>query len=139
MESAADLQKAMSWPSSRLLQSEFVSWDAEAGVAEMRFVAPPEFANMRGVVQGGLVAGFLDEVLGCALWFATGGKVQITLDLNLSLLSPVPVGKLTGKARSVRTGKRVIFLEGELFAENGTLAARATATCMPIDMKLGES
>ena len=137
MASAADLQQALTWPSSRLLGSEFVSWDAETGTAEMRFVAPPEFRNMRGTVQGGLVAGFLDEVLGCALWFATGGKVQLTLDLNLSLLRPVPIGKLVGKARAVRVGSRVAFLESELFSEDGTLVARATATSIPTDMKLG--
>lgn len=123
----------LQWPSVRLMGGRFVGMDAGAGTVEMAFTAPPTFANMRGTLQGGLAAGFLDEVMGAAVYFASKGRLQLTLDINLSLLRPIPLGELTAKARVVRSGTRVAFVESELFAPDGTLCARATATTMVTD------
>ncbi|MEL7444311.1 MAG: hypothetical protein AAGK02_00675 [Pseudomonadota bacterium] len=54
-------------PSAELMGSEFVSFDPEKGELTTRFTPPPSFASPRGAVQGGLIAGFLDEVMGGAL------------------------------------------------------------------------
>ncbi len=123
----------LQWPSAKLMGGRFVSMDAEAGAVEMAFTAPPAFANMRGSVQGGLAAGFLDEVMGAAVYVACKGRLQLTLDINLSLLRPIPLGELTAKARVVRAGARVAFVESELFAPDGKLCARATATTLPTE------
>ena len=121
------------WPTGRLLASRFVSWDAGSRTVAMAFIAPPEFANMRGSVQGGLVGGFLDEAMGAALYLGTNGKLQITLDMTISFVRPVPLGPLTATARVVKAGAKVVFLEGELFGDDGKLCARATATSLPAE------
>lgn len=120
----------LQWPSAKLMGAEFVALDEATQTVEMAFMPPPEFANVRGTVQGGLIAGFLDEVMGAAVFVAHGGALQLTLDINLSLLRPVPFERLTAKARVVKPGRRVTFVESELFDASGKLCARATATTM---------
>ncbi|RPF72822.1 PaaI family thioesterase [Aurantiacibacter spongiae] len=110
--------------------AQFVSHDEASGTVEMAFTPPDGFANMRGSVQGGLLAGPMDEAMGAAVYLATGGKLQLTLDINLSLLRPVAMERFTVKARAVRSGRKVTFVEAELFDHEGKLSARATATTL---------
>ncbi|HBR83959.1 MAG TPA: PaaI family thioesterase, partial [Erythrobacter sp.] len=58
-------------PSAELMASDFVSFDVERGELTTRYTPPPSFASPRGAVQGGLIAGFLDEVMGGALLAVT--------------------------------------------------------------------
>ncbi|RJY08099.1 PaaI family thioesterase [Aurantiacibacter aquimixticola] len=127
MESPANI---LQWPSAKLMGAEFVSLDEQSGTVEMAFTPPAEFANMRGSVQGGLLAGPMDEAMGAAVYAATNGGLQLTLDINLSLMRPVPMERITVKAKAVKTGRRVTFVEAELFDHEGKLCARATATTM---------
>ena len=123
------------WPSSKLLGSSLIGWDEESGTVKMAFVASPEFANMRGYVQGGIVGAFLDEAMGAAMYFSSKGtQMQLTLDMNLSLMRPVEIGPISAKAKVIKSGRRVVFIESELFAPDGRLCARATATSIPTPM-----
>lgn len=119
-------------PHTALLGSEFVSFDQATQTATMRFNVKREMTTWRGGVQGGLVAGYLDDVMGYAYVAATGGVMApLNLEISMSLIRLIPEGPLIGKGRVVRAGQRVIFLEGELLAEDGTLHARATSTAIP--------
>lgn len=119
-------------PHTALLGSEFVSFDEATQTATMRFHVKREMTTWRGGVQGGLVAGYLDDVMGYAYVAATGGVMApLNLEISMSLIRLIPEGPLIGKGRVVRAGQRVIFLEGELLAEDGTLHARATSTAIP--------
>lgn len=116
-------------PHTALLGSEFVGWDEASQTATMRFTVKREMTTWRGGVQGGLVAGYLDDVMGYAYVAATGGEAApLNLDLSMSLIRLIPAGAvIIGKGRVVKAGRRVIFLEGELLAEDGTLYARSTS------------
>ena len=119
-------------PHTALLGSEFVSFDESTQTVTMRFHVKREMTTWRGGVQGGLVAGYLDDVMGYAYVAATGGAMApLNLEISMSLIRLIPEGPLIGKGRVVRAGQRVIFLEGELLAEDGTLHARATSTAIP--------
>ncbi|GAA4035570.1 PaaI family thioesterase [Parerythrobacter jejuensis] len=119
-------------PSARLMGSQFVSFDADKGELTMRYTPPPEFASPRGAVQGGLIAGFLDEVMGGALLAVTDDqRLPLNLDMNLSFLRMVPLETITAKGRVVRHGRRVAFLEGELYDKDGNVLARARSTALP--------
>ncbi|MFN4021152.1 MAG: PaaI family thioesterase [Erythrobacter sp.] len=119
-------------PHTALLGSEFVSFDESTQTATMRFHVKREMTTWRGGVQGGLVAGYLDDVMGYAYVAATGGQMApLNLEISMSLIRLIPEGPLIGRGRVVRAGQRVIFLEGELLAEDGTLHARATSTAIP--------
>ncbi len=126
-------------PSAELMGSEFVSFDPEKGELTTRFTPPASFASPRGAVQGGLIAGFLDEVMGGALLAVTEGsehgtKLPLNLDMNLTFVSMVPLAPIIARGRVVKHGRRVAFLEGELFDETGALLARATSTAIPTDV-----
>ena len=125
-----DTPPMLQWPSAKLMGAQFVAMDEETLTVEMAFTPPEGFANMRGCVQGGLLAGPMDEAMGAAVFVATKGGLQLTLDINLSLLRPVPMARMTVKARAVKAGRRVTYVESELFDVNGKLCARATATAM---------
>ncbi|WP_379545862.1 PaaI family thioesterase [Qipengyuania sp. DSG2-2] len=126
-------------PSAVLMGSEFVAFDAERGELTTRFNPPPSFASPRGAVQGGLIAGFLDEVMGGALLAVTEGsehgqKLPLNLDMTMTFVAMVPLAPIIAKGRVVKHGRRVAFLEGELFDEEGRLLARATSTALPTDL-----
>ncbi|OCC23450.1 hypothetical protein MB02_11475 [Croceicoccus estronivorus] len=115
-----------------MLGVQFISFDEENETARLHFSAPDCFITPRGGVQGGLVAGFLDEAMGFAHVMATkGAEAPLNLEISTTLLKMVPAGPLIGLGRVVRRGRRVIFLEGELFDEAGALLARATSTAIP--------
>ncbi|MCK0127743.1 PaaI family thioesterase [Erythrobacter sp. F6033] len=120
-------------PHSNLLGSEFVSFDEETLTATMQFTVKREMTTWRGGVQGGLVAGYLDDVMGYAYVAATGGEMApLNLEISMSLIRLIPEGaKVIGKGRVVKAGRRVVFLEGELLAEDGTIYARSTSTAIP--------
>lgn len=121
------------WPSARHLGAEPVRMDEATKTVEIAFTPPSGFANMRGVVQGGLLAGFMDEAMGAAVYMGTGGKLQLSLDLSIAFLAPVTMERITVKARPVKAGKRVCFVEAELFDSKGTLCATGRATTMAIE------
>ena len=120
-------------PHSNLLGSEFVSFDEETATATMRFTVKREMTTWRGGVQGGLVAGYLDDVMGYAFVAATGGELApLNLDISMTLIRLIPEGAtIIGKGRVVKAGRRVVFLEGELLGEDGTIYARSTSTALP--------
>lgn len=120
-------------PHSALLGSEVVDFDAETATATMRFTVRREMCTWRGGVQGGLVAGYLDDVMGYAYVMSTEyEQAPLNLDLAMTMIRLVPEGAtITGKGRVVKAGRKVVFLEGELFDEEGKILARATSTALP--------
>ncbi|MCA0904061.1 PaaI family thioesterase [Qipengyuania aquimaris] len=111
---------------------EFDSFDAEREEITLRFTAPDSFITPRGTVQGGLVAGFLDEAMGWAhVWATDHVEAPLNLDITMTLIRPVMAGPLIGKGRVIKRGRRVIYLEGELFDDAGNLLARSTSTAIP--------
>ncbi len=120
------------WPHAQLMGAEFVGFDKATDTVTMNFSAPDSFITPRGSVQGGLVAGFLDEAMGWAYTCYTGGQFSpLMLEVNFSLLRPVRKGALIGEGKVIKAGKRVVFLAAELKEPDGTLLARATSTCIP--------
>lgn len=59
-----ETEDASSSPHTALLGSEFTGWDEASQTASMRFTVRREMCTWRGGVQGGLIAGYLDEVMG---------------------------------------------------------------------------
>lgn len=115
-----------------LMGVEFDSFDREREEITLRFHAPDSFITPRGSVQGGLVAGFLDEVMGWAhVWATDHAEAPLNLDLTMTILRPVPAGPLVGKGRVIKRGRKAIYLEGELFDMDGKLLARSTSTAIP--------
>ncbi|MBU2588724.1 MAG: PaaI family thioesterase [Alphaproteobacteria bacterium] len=120
-------------PHTALLGSQFVGWDSASQTATMHFTVKRAMTTWRGGVQGGLVAGYLDDVMGYAFVASTDGEMApLNLEISMSLIRLIPEGAtIIGKGRVVKAGRRVVFLEGELLGEDGTIYARATSTAIP--------
>jgi uncharacterized protein (TIGR00369 family) len=54
-----------------------------------------------------------------------------TLEMKVSFLRPLFVGKATAEARILKWGKSTCFIEAELFDPAGQLVAKASATQAP--------
>jgi len=114
---------------SELIGWTFRSWDAETRTMEVGFDGKPGFCNPMGVVQGGILTTMMDDVMGPTVLAASNGtKLCQSIDLHTHFLSAVRPGPIVVRARMVKMGNRVGFLEAELFDENGKLCARATSS-----------
>ena len=58
-------------------------------------------------------------------------RLPLNLDMNLTYLRMVPMETVTARGRVLKLGKRVAFLEGELFDKDGSLLVRATSSAIP--------
>ena len=116
-------------PVTRLLGARPVAWDAAAGRVTVRYEAKPEFCNLIGTVQGGILTAMLDNVMAFAALCPLGpGHAVPTLEIKTTFVAPAKPGPLLGEATALRLGRSVAFLEGRLRAADGALLAVATST-----------
>jgi len=81
--------------------------------------------------HGGAVSAFMDATMGvCALTqVVKENKVVSTIEMKLSFVSPALIGKkLIGTAKTIKKGKRIIFVEGEIHNDEGILIAMGSGT-----------
>ncbi|KCZ45628.1 MULTISPECIES: PaaI family thioesterase [unclassified Hyphomonas] len=120
-------------PATDFVGFELIAFDEKEGWAEAAFCLPAEATNPGGTAQGGFVTAALDEVMSVAGSIVQDGPAMApTLQMTTSFIRPVPVGvRLIGRGEVVRKGRQAIFTQGVLSAEDGTLLAQATASCIP--------
>jgi uncharacterized protein (TIGR00369 family) len=90
----------------------------------------PDLTNVRGAIQGGLVATLIDIAAGRLAGNASGhGHSVTTADMNVHFLAPIIEGPARAEATIVRAGRRLIVTSVDVFdVGRGRLAAKATLT-----------
>ncbi|MDT5081230.1 MAG: hypothetical protein QOJ80_5867 [Mycobacterium sp.] len=90
----------------------------------------PDLVNIRGAIQGGLVATLIDIAAGRLAGEAAGvGHNVTTADMNVHFLAPIIEGPARAEATVVRAGRRLIVTSVDVFDKGrDRLAARATLT-----------
>ncbi len=81
--------------------------------------------------HGGAVSAFMDGTMGvCALsQVITDNNVVSTIEMKISFVSPALIGKkMIGTAKTIKKGKRIVFVEGEIHNEDGDLIAIGSGT-----------
>lgn len=81
--------------------------------------------------HGGSLAALMDATLGvCALSeVCEDMKVVSTVNMNMSFLHPANLGdQLIGRGKVVKSGKRIIFVEAQIFNQKEQLIATGSAT-----------
>ncbi len=81
--------------------------------------------------HGGSISAMMDATMGiCALSnVIMEGKVVSTIELKISYIAPAALGDiLMGKAKTVKAGRRHLFVEGRIENEKGRLIAIASGT-----------
>lgn len=88
----------------------------------------PDLANVRGALQGGLVATLIDIAAGRLAMTATGaGHGVSTADMTIHYLTPIVAGPARAVAKIVRSGKNIIVVAVDVLDIGiDRLAARAT-------------
>ncbi|MGD9943075.1 MAG: PaaI family thioesterase [Burkholderiaceae bacterium] len=114
-------------------------FDPSAGSVEVRYIARAEHTHSHGrIVQGGFVTAWLDSAMAFAARARDAQAGLASLDVNVSFLQGVGQGPVVARARVLRWGGRVAFLEAELFGATSDgkadiprgVLARATSTAM---------
>lgn len=98
------------------------------GRVKLRLEPRPEFENSWGSVHGGVLMTMLDVALasaGRSLDEACNGALTVEMKVNFIAAA---TGPILGEGRAIRAGRSLIFSEGELTAEDGTVIAKATGT-----------
>jgi uncharacterized protein (TIGR00369 family) len=95
----------------------------------------PDLTNIRGALQGGLVATLIDIAAGRLAERHVGPDQSVTTaDLNVHFLAPVVVGPARAEATIVRAGKRLIVTAVDVTdVGRGRLAARSTLSFAVLD------
>lgn len=89
-------------------------------------------ANPMKLIQGGFLAGMLDEAMSTACVMVSGLTAAApTLEMKVSFLRPARAGKMRAIGRVLRWGRTIAFTEGELYDDQDRLVAKASGTALP--------
>ena len=116
-------------PIATLLGAKPLACDPAAGRITIAFQAQPEFCNLLGTVQGGMLAAMLDLVMSFAALSTLGpGWVVPTIDMTTHFISPARPGPVVGEGAVVKKGRTITFMEGRLRDDHGKLLTTATSS-----------
>lgn len=121
-------------PTAILLGQELLEVDSAAGRVRMKFQPVKECCNPMGNVQGGFVVAMLDDAAAFAAIVKSGERIGIpTIELKASFFAPAKAGvPLFAEGRCIKLGRRIAFMEADLFDEAGALLARMTTSAVPL-------
>ena len=111
-------------------------WDAAKKEVTAAFTVRREYCHTNGTIaQGGFITAWLDAAMAQAVLHDTDHVLSVaSLEIKVSFLERVGPGEGIVHGRVVRRGKRVAFMEGDLYNPDGKLAAQATSTGMLVPM-----
>ena len=119
-------------PFTEWLDGRIVSCDV--GEIEMTFQVRPEMSNPTGLMHGGVQAAIIDDLIGMTT--ATLGKegFMLSIDLHVNFLGKIHVGQtVKGRARIVRSGRRITHAVCELLDEQGNIVSRGDSNLVKTD------
>ena len=101
----------------------------EPGLAVLGLDIRAELKQNNGVVHGGAIASLIDTATAFAIIpLLAGGERTTTIDLTISYLRPLEIGRARATARVLRAGRRVVVVSAEVSDEGQNLAATALST-----------
>jgi uncharacterized protein (TIGR00369 family) len=121
-------------PSSKLLGWRLLDVRPRDGWVGIGFDGKKDFCNPAGFIQGGILSAMLDDTMGPAVFAMTEGRLYTaTITMTVNFLSPAKPGPITGEAEVTQLGRTIVFLQGRLTAEDGTVLATATASARLVE------
>ena len=89
---------------------------------EYGFTPEQRHLNIGGVVHGGMLMSFMDDVLGMTVWESAGRKPVTTVQLNHHFISPGKLGEMVvGRGEVLRATRSVVFIRGMLMSGDRVL------------------
>ena len=108
------------------------AWDPAKRELAAAFTVRREYCHTNGTIaQGGFITAWLDAAMAHAVLHEADMTTTVaSLEIKVSFLERVGPGEGKVLGRVIRRGKRVAFMEGDLYNADGRLAAQATSTGM---------
>jgi uncharacterized protein (TIGR00369 family) len=130
-----DIRAALARLRRHVESSAFHAWAGlelvrvEVGEVEVALALQPHHLNPGGTLHGGLIATLADTAIGLAVRSALPeDRTHVTAQLDVHFLERVDGGTVRATGRSVRTGGRMAYGEGDVRDEDDRLLARASGT-----------
>jgi acyl-CoA thioesterase len=104
---------------------------AEPGSAVLTMEVRPDLHNGVGWLQGGMLVAIADEAMALALYPLLEKNEGIaTIAESTSFIKGIRKGTIHAEARVIKKGRRVAFMEAEVWVNDGekTLLSRTTAS-----------
>jgi acyl-CoA thioesterase len=104
---------------------------AEPGIAILTMPVRPDMHNGVGWLQGGMLVAIADEAMALALYPLLAKNEGIaTIAESTSFIRGVRKGTIRAEARVVKKGRRVAFMEAEVWGDDGEkiLLSRTSAS-----------
>ena len=104
---------------------------AEPGIAALTMPVRPDMHNGVGWLQGGMLVAIADEAMALALYPLLEKNEGIaTIAESTSFIKGVRKGTIIAEARVVKKGRRVAFMEAEVWVDDGEkiLLSRTSAS-----------
>jgi acyl-coenzyme A thioesterase PaaI-like protein len=103
-------------------------------IDRVRAVIDPVMPYHRGgmgtdAVNGAVLAGLFDLVIGTVGWLARPDTRSATVSLAMMFLRPTRGERISAEARLLRGGTNLIFAAAEIFDGAGGVTARCDGTC----------
>lgn len=114
--------------------------DIGDGRSVFELQAGEQHANPMGTLHGGIMCDVADAAMGMAYASTLEeGESFTTLEFKINFFKPVWEATLRFEGRIVKRGRTIGMTECDVFDENDSLVARASATCMTLrgDMAQG--
>jgi acyl-coenzyme A thioesterase 13 len=113
--------KAGQWLNYKLLK-------AEEGEVEVSIQVREEMTNPNGMLHGGMIGMICDELCGLAFYTKGFSTFYTTVNLAIDFLYSAPIhATIIGKARVIRSGKKIANTECTLYDEQGIVVAHASS------------
>ena len=131
---AAHGWKYLSWHDDGFPQLVGPFWSKREGDGwAYGLLAEPRHGNAHGIIHGGMLVTFLDQILGATCWEAAQRGPVVTIQLNTHFVSGAKAGEfLEARAEAVRATRSVVFVRGQL-----TVGSRIVATADGVWKRLG--
>ena len=103
--------------------------EVREGYARFRMPFRPEYLQVRGFLQGGLIVALADEAIAhAAMTVLEPASGMSTVELKCNFLAPVRKGELIAEASIFKKGRTLIIGDCLVKDENGKDVLRCTAT-----------
>ncbi|MHB8111682.1 MAG: PaaI family thioesterase [Syntrophorhabdaceae bacterium] len=114
----------------QVIPIEFI--EVDCGYVKFHAKADKRHTNPFAGVHGGFAATVLDSVTACAVQTMLEPGIGLaTLDLNIKMLKPIPLGtELVGEGRIIHLSTKIGMSEGTLKDTEGNLYSHGTAVCI---------
>ncbi|MGA2111779.1 MAG: PaaI family thioesterase [Anaerolineales bacterium] len=105
--------------------------DCKQGASTMEMRVGPAHHNPLGTVHGGVLCDLSDAAMGTAVASLLGpDETFTTVELAAHYFIPLREGLLTARARVLRRGRLIAYVECEVTDEKQRLVGKFTSTCL---------